>query len=115
MKTRHTYLLLFALPSAMVSLIAAVLVAAAGAGVLWIFVYGDNTWPPVANTLLMASACTLAAALFGASMSLAYRIGKAYETQGSIPRRHVLVALALSVGLPVLVLLHQWQVGNLGH
>lgn len=115
MRARHTYPLLFALPSAMASLIAAVLAVAAGAGVLWILVYGDDPWPPMVNTLLMAGATAVAAALFWALMAFSYRTGKAYETQGGVRRAHVLIALALSVGLPLLVALHQWQVGNLGH
>ena len=56
MKARYGYPLLLLLPSAMLAALAAIVVVAVGAGVLWIFVYGDDPWPASANTLLMALA-----------------------------------------------------------
>lgn len=46
----------------MVAVLAGFVVVAAGAGVLWIFVYGDDPWPESANSILMTIA-TLASAL----------------------------------------------------
>lgn len=115
MKARYAYPLLFVLPSAMASVIAGVLVAAAGAGVMWVFVYGDNPWPSHAGTLLMVGASIFAMLVLCGLVALSFRIGKARESHGGLSRSHVFIALALSVGLPLLVLVHQWQVGNLGH
>lgn len=56
MKARYSYPLLFLLPSAMVAVLAAFVVVAVGAGVLWLFVYGDNQWPESARTGLIC--CT---------------------------------------------------------
>ena len=56
MKARYAYPLVFLLPSALVAALAAIVMTAAGAGVLWLFVYGDDTWPASAHTVLMAAA-----------------------------------------------------------
>jgi hypothetical protein len=52
---RHVYVLLFAVPALLVSIIAAALMLAASAGALWLFVYGDDPWPNTANVLLEPS------------------------------------------------------------
>ncbi len=114
MKARYSYPLLFLLPSAMLALLAAVAVVAVGAGVLWIFVFGDDPWPASANTVLMAMAVTASALAFVTLIALSYSFGKSREIQGGLCRSHVVFAVAVSVGLPLLVLLHQWQVGNIG-
>ena len=114
MRARHAYPLLFLIPAAMVATIGAVLAAAAGAGVLWLFVYGDNPWPASANAVVMALASAAALVALAALLLVARRVGEIQESRGGVRRVHVLVALGLTLGLPVLVLLHQWQVGNLG-
>jgi ABC-type Fe3+ transport system permease subunit len=113
-KARHAYPLLFLIPSAMLALIAAILAGAAGAGVLWIFVYGDNPWPASANAIVMALASAVGLAVLAGLLLVARRVGKSRESRGGLRRAHVLVAVGLSLGLPLLVLLHQWQVGNVG-
>ena len=113
-KARYAYPLLFLAPIAMLGIIVAALAVAAGAGVLWIFVYGDHPWPASANTALMAPAVLIGLGVIVGLTVAAYRVGKARESRGGLPRGHMLAALGLSIGLPLLVLLHQWQVGNLG-
>jgi hypothetical protein len=98
----------------MLAVIAAVLAGAAGAGVLWIFVYGDNPWPASANVVVMALASTVGLAVLAGLLLVAHRVGRSRESGCGLRREHVWVALGLSVGLPLLVLLHPWQVGNLG-
>jgi hypothetical protein len=51
---RHVYVLLFAVPAFLVSLIAATMLLAASAGALWLFVLGDDPWPAGADVLLTA-------------------------------------------------------------
>ena len=114
MKARHVYPLLFLVPSVMLAGIAAVLTAAAAAGVLWIFVYGDNPWPASANAVVMAAAAFISSAVLTSLLFAAHRFGKRSESHGGLHKAHVLLALGLSLGLPLLVLLHQWQTGNLG-
>jgi hypothetical protein len=114
MKARHAYPLLFLLPSAMLAMLAAVAVAVGGAGLLWLFVYGDAGRPAAADTTLMALAGGAALLVLAMLLRACHGFGKAREPLGGVARRHVVLAVAASVGLPALVLLHQWQVGNLG-
>jgi hypothetical protein len=114
MKARFAYPLAFLLPSLMVAVISAVIVGAAAGGVLWLFVYGDNTWPDTAETVVMSLVGLVAAATLGALLFASYSFGKARELTSGMSKRHLVLAAVVSVLLPLLVLLHQWQVGNLG-
>lgn len=91
-----------------------VLTVGAGAGLLWLFVYGDNAWPDEAERVLLGLAAAVGLLILLVCLFVAYRAGKSLESRGGLRRSHVLVALGLSVGLPLLVLLHQCQVGNVG-
>ncbi len=115
MKTRYAYPLLFLVPIALAAALAAVLIAGAGAGIMWMFIYGDDVWPSSANMTIMVVAVTVCILVFSSLVALCYSVGKAYETRGGLRRAQVLTAIGLSVGLPLLVLWHQWQVGNLSH
>jgi hypothetical protein len=114
-KARHSYPLLFFIPSAVLGAVAGVLAGAAGGGILWLFVYGDSPWPAQANAVVMAMACVVAVAVLGALLLAAYRAGNVQDARGGLRKAHVLMALGLSVGLPLLLLLHQWLIGNIGH
>ncbi len=114
MKSRYTYPLLFLFPSAVFAGIAMVLTVGAGAGILWLFVYGDNAWPDEAEDVLLGLAAAVGLLILLVCLFVAYRAGKSLESRGGSRKSHVLVALGLSVGLPLLVLVHQCQVGNVG-
>lgn len=114
MKARYAYPLLILLPGAMLAFLAGVVGGAVGAGVLWVFVFGDDTWPQAANTALMGLAVAVFVVVFSTLLGLAYAYGKRQEVSGGVRRGHVVAAVLVSIGLPVLVLLHQWSVGNLG-
>jgi uncharacterized membrane protein len=114
MKPRFAYPLLFLLPSAMVAFLSGFIAAGAGGGILWVFVYGDNSWPRAASNAVMALAVVVAVAMLVTLLFASYSFGKAREVAGGLAKAHVALALAISVLLPALVLLHQWQVGNLG-
>ncbi len=114
MKARFSYPLLFLLPSMMVSAVVAVLVVGAGAGVLWIFVYGDDLWPEVAETWLLG----LMVGAFGLTLTAlvwaGYMYGKRQELLGGLARKHIVLAIAVTIVLPALILLRQWRIGALG-
>jgi hypothetical protein len=112
-KARYLYPLLFLLPGAMLALLVAVGLTATGAGVLWIFVYGDNPWPESAHTMLMVVAAMAFILTLTTLLGMSYSFGKKREVAGGLHWSHVWAAVGLSVGVPLLVLLHQWQVGNL--
>ena len=114
MKARFAYPLLFLLPSAVAAVMSAVCAGAAAGGILWLFVYGDRTWPDSAGHWVMALVCLVAAATLATSMVACYSFGKARELTGGVRGRHVVIAIAASILLPALVVIHQWQIGNLG-
>lgn len=114
MKTRYSYPLLFLLPSAMVAFLVAFVVVGAGAGVLWIFVYGDKPWPETSGIALMSLALIASAATLALLMRASYAYGKNREASGGMAGRHVAWCVGISILLPALALLHQWRVGNLG-
>lgn len=114
MRRRHAYVLMFALPGLIASLIAAAGVFAGLAGALWIFAYGDNPWPGTADTVLGVAFVAVGAAVWVALMRLAYNAGRREEERPVLNRRHVAAALGGTAALVALVVLHQWGVGNVG-
>ncbi|WP_372828675.1 hypothetical protein [Polaromonas sp.] len=114
MKARFAYPLLFLLPSAMAAFLSAFVAAGTGAGILWLFVYGDRTWPQTASTVVMAVAVLASLSTLAVLLFVSYSFGKSREASGGLAKRHIAFATAISVLLPALALLHQWQVGNLG-
>jgi hypothetical protein len=48
-----------------------------------------------------------------ALVAASYSFGKKREADGGLSKRHVAMAVGVSVLIPALVLLQQWQVGNL--
>jgi hypothetical protein len=100
LKRRHIYVLLFAVPALLVSLIAAAMVLAATAGALWLFVFGDNPWPPVADTLLGAVLFLAGVGVWLGLLFVAYTVGKQEELRSTLNMRHV----ALSVGATIVLI-----------
>ena len=114
MKARFSYPLVFLLPCAMLASIAAVLAVGVGAGVAWLFVYGDDSWPDAAERIIMALSGVVALTSFATLLSASYFYGKRQESLGGLSRWHVAVAVAFAVFLPALVLIRQYQIGALG-
>ena len=115
MKARYSYPLLFLLPSTMAAFLSAFVMTAALAGILWLFVYGDETWPESAGHMAMAFAVVVFLAVLAALTAASYSFGKRREGFGGVAKSHIVVAVAVAVTLPLFALLHQWQVGNIGH
>ena len=102
---RRVYVLLFAVPALLVSIIAAALMLAASAGVLWLFVYGDDPWPNAANVLLGSIFLLTAAALWLALLFAAYLVGRQQEGERSLNKGHVVLSLGATVVLAVVIIL----------
>jgi hypothetical protein len=101
---RHVYVLLFAVPALLVSIIAAALMLAASAGALWLFVYGDDPWPNTANVLLGAIFLFVAAALWLALLFVAYTVGRQHEGEQSLNKGHVALSAGATVVLAVIII-----------
>ena len=113
MKGRFSYPLVFLLPCAMIASIAGVVSVGVGAGVAWIFIYGDDSWPDAAERVIMALSVLVAVASFAALMSVSYFYGKRRESSGGLSKWHVTAAVATAILLPAVVLLRQYRIGAL--
>ncbi len=114
MKKRHQFVLLYAVPALLVALLASFALFGAAAGVLWIFVYGDNPWPAQAGTALAVGFGAAFVCLWGAFLAMAYRAGRKQEERAGAGSGHALTAAAISACAILFMLLYQWRVGNIG-
>ena len=114
MKRRYLYVLLFGVPALLVSLIISFLLFGATAGVLWIFAFGDNPWPPFAEKMLAATFYVAFLALWVTFVSVAFVVGKNQEQSPSLNPKHVMTSVGASVLALLFIVLHQWRVGNIG-
>jgi len=87
-KRRYLYLLFFSVPIVLASAIVAFAVFGAAAGILWLFLAGDNPWPPAANILLGAVFVLAFAASALAFTSWAYAVGQQEETAAALNVKH---------------------------
>jgi hypothetical protein len=94
-------------------LVAVVFVACA-AGVMWIFIYGDNEWPAAADRTVMGLAVLVSGSVLAVLLRTLYAFGKRQEACGGLTRKHVYVVTAATVLFPLLILLRQWSIGALG-
>jgi hypothetical protein len=102
-KRRHLYVLLFAVPALLASIVAAALMLAASAGALWLLVFGDNPWPPVASTLLGAVFVLGGAALWLALLAVAWAVGKRQESRRTLSATHVGLAIGTTAVLAAVI------------
>jgi len=114
MNRRHTYVIFFAIPAFLASLMIAGLMFGAGAGALWLFVFGDNPWPSAAGNVLAAGFVLVFAASWLGLLSVAYSAGKRHEASPGLDARLVWASSGATALLVLLVLAHQRGVGNIG-
>jgi hypothetical protein len=103
LKRRHLYVLLFAVPAFLVSIIAATLMLAASAGFLWLFVFGDNPWPSRADTMLGSVFIVVSAASWLGLLSVAYLAGKRQESRPTLNSAHVVLSVGATVTLAAVI------------
>jgi hypothetical protein len=113
-KRRYLYLLLFSVPIVLAAAVLAFAVFGAAAGVLWLFVAGDNPWPSSANTLLVAVFVLAFVASAFVFTSRAYAVGRREEAQPSLNATHVVAAAGATALLLLAIVAYQWHVGNIG-
>ena len=114
MKARFAYPLIFLPLSAMSAGIVAAVFVACAAGIMWIFVYGDNEWPAAAERTVMALSVSIFATLLAILLGALYRFGKNQEAHGGLNKKHALVAVIATLLLPMLILARQWSIGAIG-
>src|SRR5512140_394019 len=113
MKRRYIYSILFGVPGLVVALIAAVMVFAATAGVLWIFVYGDNPWPRAVETVLPIFFFAVLLGVWVTIIAAGYYIGKRREQDAALNKTHVLMSVGATLLFIVAVAVYELGVGNI--
>jgi hypothetical protein len=114
MKKRYIYSLLFGLPGLLIAGIIAIVFFAGLAGILWIYVLGDDPWPAWVEGALSALFVLAVLFLWFAIMLIGFFVGKQLEKDPALNRNHVLISIGLTVLLALLMVLHQWSAGSLG-
>jgi hypothetical protein len=112
MKSRHGYALLCLPLAATFSGVMALALTAVAAGAMWIFVYGDDPWPNAAGNALVVLGVFAFASILVTVLRALYSFGQRQESRGGLNRKHVLVALAATVLLPLLIVLRLWSIGG---
>lgn len=114
MKKRYLYSLLFGIPGLFVAGIIAIVVFGALAGILWMYVFGDNPWPAYAERLVAGIFILTVLTLWIACIALGYFVGRRLENDPVLNRNHILLSAGLTAMFLLLILFQQWSVGNLG-
>lgn len=115
MKNRYLYTLIFCIPALLVALITSFLFFGGVLGILWIYVFGDDTWPQGIDIFLIIPFILVFAGIWITLLTVAFKVGKAHEADiNSSPKRAVSAAFGATALFLLFIALHQWQVGNIG-
>lgn len=107
-------MLIFAVPALIASGIVSIALFGIIAGALWLFVLGDNPWPEAVGTGLVSILALAFLASWAGLLALAYRAGQRQESYPALNRAHLALSAAATLLLLLLVVTHQFSVGNLG-
>lgn len=114
MKKRYLYALLFGVPGFFVAVIATVIIFGAVAGVLWLFIFGDNPWPSFTDPVLTILGIGTFLVFWLGLIWLGYWMGGRLESDLSVNRNHVLLSAGLTLLFILFIVAQQFSVGNLG-
>ncbi len=114
MKKRYIYLLLFAIPGFILSGVISFVVGGTAAGILWIFVFGDNPWPPYAEQIVAILFVLVFLILSMAFIAAGFMIGKREEGNPVFNKKHVLLSAGITLAAVLFIIFQQWNVGNIG-
>jgi len=114
MKKRYIYSALFGIPGFVVSGMISFVVWGFAAGVLWLFVFGDNPWPSYIETVFPVLFALVFLTIWLACIAAGFVIGKKLEQNPVLNKRHILVAIGLTIIPILLIVFQQWSVGNIG-
>ncbi len=114
MPKRYLYSLLFGLPGLFISGILSILLFGAVAGILWLFIFGDDPWPAAAQTAISALFVLVFLVVWIGFILLGYWFGRRLENDPALNRSHVLLSAGLTLLFVLFILLYQWNVGTIG-
>jgi hypothetical protein len=113
MKKRYLYAFLFGIPGLFVAGIVSIFLFGAFAGILWLFVFGDNPWPDYVEPLTSIAFVLTVLVLWMVFIVVGLIVGKGLERDPRVNRNHVLLSAGLTAAFLLLILFQQWSVGNL--
>ena len=114
MKKRYLYSLLFGIPGLFISWMVAFVVFGAAAGMLWLFVFGDNPWPVSTEKILPGLFGLTFLMVWGATITAGFLVGKRLEKDPRLNNSHILISSGLTLLFILLIAVQQLRVGNLG-
>jgi hypothetical protein len=114
MKRRYVYSILVGVPGLIVSLLISAVVFGMAAGALWLFVFGDNPWPPFVESSLPILFVLVFLVVWLGLVFIGFLIGKRLEPEPALNRKHVLASAAVTVLGVLFILFYQLSVGNIG-
>jgi hypothetical protein len=105
--------MLFGLPGIFIAGMISVIGFAAVTGLLWIYVLGDNPWPSYVEPVLAALFLLTVLTLWISIIAIGYLVGRRLEANPGLNRVHILISAGLTLTFLLLLVFHQWSVGNL--
>jgi hypothetical protein len=114
MKKRYIYTLLFGVPGLVIALVAAVLAFGTAIGFLWLYVFGDSPSPQLPAAIISALFGLVFLGLWFGSLVWGWVVGKRLEADPVLDRRHIFWSVGVTLAVLLLIVLHQFSVGNLG-
>lgn len=114
MKKRVIYSILFGIPGLIAAGITTLLFSGMILGVLWLFVFGDNPWPSIIDTILPVLLILVFLASWAAFIVLGYLIGKQLEPNPTMNKSHIVISLSITLIAILFIVLYQFSLGNIG-
>lgn len=114
MKKRYLYALLFGIPGLFIAGLLSILLFGVLAGILWLYIFGDNPWPSSTETVMSIFFVLTVLAIWVVTIILGYIVGKRLENDPVSNRSHILISAGLTVLFILFMVLYQWRVGNIG-
>jgi hypothetical protein len=113
-KKRYIYAALFGVPGLILSAIINVFAAGVVVGGLWIFVFGDNAWPPMVEQLLPFVIIIVFLVLLLAFVVVGYFVGKNEEQKPGLNRNHLLASAGVIIASVLLIMFYLINNGTIG-
>jgi len=114
MRKPSLYAMLFGIPGFFIALAAALAVTGAAAGLFWMVLFGDEPWPGAADDSLVLLFGYVFLLVWGTAIVAGYLTGRKLDPDSAVDRKHVLLSAGLTLAPFLIMLLHQWNVGNIG-
>jgi hypothetical protein len=116
MKKRYIYSLLFGIPGFFLAVLISFVVFGVTAGFFWLYVFGDDAWPPATEGILLGLFVLTFLGVWVSLILVGFSVGKRLENEKdpSMTKWHILLSSGLTLLFIFVIVLQQVSVGNLG-